>query len=331
MKRTALITGITGQDGSYLAKLLLEKDYAVYGLMPRSTRYAFTNLDYLGVTGEVDYITGDLADEASLIHAVRRTRPDEVYNLAAQSFVAASWDQPLWTTEVNACGALRLLEALRNFAPRAKFYQASTSEMFGNCSDNGIQTEQTPMHPCSPYAISKLYAYWIVNNYRESYGMFCVNGILFNHESPIRGLEFVTRKISHNVAKIKLGLANRFGLGNLDSRRDWGFAGDYVEAMHLMLQQETPDNFIVSTGETHSIRDFLDAAFRHVGISDWGRHVFIDPAFNRPAELVALQGSSDKARKILGWRPKVSFEDLVRMMIDADLKRLLPGDAAHVE
>ncbi len=330
MKRTALITGITGQDGSYLSKLLLEKDYTVYGLLPRSTRYAFANLDYLGVTGDVDIVDGDLADEASLINAVRRTRPDEVYNLAAQSFVGTSWDQPMWTTDVNACGTLRLLEAVKNFAPRARFYQASTSEMFGNCQESGIQTEETPMHPCSPYAISKLYAYWIVNNYRTSYGMFCANGIMFNHESPNRGKEFVTRKISYNVAKIKLGLTDRFGLGNLDSKRDWGFAGDYVEAMYLMLQQESADNFIVSTGETHSIRDFLDVAFNYVGISDWNRHVYIDPAFKRPAELVALQGSSNKAKEKLGWQPKVGFEELVRMMVDADLKRLQPsGEPGH--
>jgi len=330
MKRTTLITGITGQDGSYLSKLLLEKDYTVYGLLPRSTRYAFANLDYLGVTGDVDIVDGDLADEASLINAVRRTRPDEVYNLAAQSFVGTSWDQPMWTTDVNACGTLRLLEAVKNFAPRARFYQASTSEMFGNCQENGIQTEETPMHPCSPYAISKLYAYWIVNNYRTSYGMFCANGIMFNHESPNRGKEFVTRKISYNVAKIKLGLTDRFGLGNLDSKRDWGFAGDYVEAMYLMLQQESAGNFIVSTGETHSIRDFLDVAFNYVGISDWNRHVYIDPAFKRPAELVALQGSSNKAKEKLGWQPKVGFEELVRMMVDADLKRLQPsGKPGH--
>jgi GDPmannose 4,6-dehydratase len=273
MKRTALITGITGQDGTYLSRLLLEKGYTVYGLLPRSTRYAFANLDYLGVTEDVDFVDGDLADEASLINAVRRTRPDEVYNLAAQSFVGASWDQPIWTTDVNACGTLRLLEAVRNFAPTAKFYQASTSEMFGNCHENGIQTEETPMHPLSPYAIAKLYAYWIVNNYSKSYGMFCVNGILFNHESPIRGKEFVTRKISHSVASIRLGLSEKFGLGNLDSRRDWGFAGDYVEAMFQIVHHDTPENFIISTGKTHSVRDFVDMAFRHVGITDWRKRL----------------------------------------------------------
>ncbi|MGI6418799.1 MAG: GDP-mannose 4,6-dehydratase [Thermoguttaceae bacterium] len=326
MKRHALITGVTGQDGAYLSRYLLEKDYVVFGLVPRSTRYAFANLDYLGVTGDVDFIDGDLADEASLIHAVRRTRPAEVYNLAAQSFVGMSWDQPMWTTDVNACGTLRLLEAVRNFAPAARFYQASTSEMFGNCNENGIQTEETPMHPCSPYAISKLYAYWIVNNYRTSYGMFCVNGILFNHESPIRGKEFVTRKISHNVAKIKLGLSTRFGLGNLESKRDWGFAGDYVEAMYRIVHHETPENFIISTGETHSVREFLELAFRHVGIESWEKHVYIDPAFKRPAELINLRGSSDKAKEKIGWQPKVTFEALVQMMVDADLERLKVGE-----
>jgi GDPmannose 4,6-dehydratase len=322
MKKTAFITGVTGQDGAYLAKLLLEKEYKVYGLISRSTRYAFENLDYLGITSDVDFIDGDLCDEASLIHTIRRTHPDEVYNLAAQSFVGASWDQPMLTTDVNALGTLRLLEAVRCFAPRAKFYQASTSEMFGNSNEDGLQREETPMHPRSPYAIAKLYAYWIVNNYRASYGMFCTNGILFNHESPIRGKEFVTRKITYNVAKIKLGLSERFGLGNLDSKRDWGFAGDYVDAMRLILQQEEPDNFIVSTGETHSIREFLEAAFGHVGISDWEGHIFIDPRFKRPAELHTLQGTSAKAQTTLGWKPKVSFEQLVHMMVDADLARL---------
>jgi len=228
----------------------------------------------------------------------------------------------LLTTDVNACGTLRLLEAIKTFAPRARFYQASTSEMFGNFQQDGIKTEETPMHPRSPYAIAKLYAYWIVNNYRESYSMFCVNGILFNHESPIRGKEFVTRKISYNVARIKLGLTDRFGLGNLDSMRDWGFAGDYVEAMYLMLQLDAAENFIISTGETHSIRDFLDVAFNHVGITDWQKHVYIDPLSKRPAELYSLQGSSQKARMKLNWQPKVNFKELILMMVDADLERL---------
>ncbi len=322
MKKTALITGVTGQDGSYLSKLLLEKDYRVYGLIQRSTRYAFANLDYLGVTGEIDFIEGDMVDHASLINTVNRIRPNEVYNLAAQSFVGTSWDQPIITTEVNALGTLRLLEAVKTYCPSAKFYRASTSEMFGNSHDDGIQTEETPFHPRSPYAISKLYAYWIVRNYRESYSMFCCNGILFNHESPIRGKEFVTRKITHNVAKIKLGFTDKFGLGCLDSKRDWGFAGDFVQAMHLMMQQDAPEDFLISTGESHSIRDFLELAFNYVGMADWEKHVYIDPRFKRPAELYTLHGCSNKALNRLGWQPTTSFKQLVEMMVDADLKRL---------
>jgi GDPmannose 4,6-dehydratase len=322
MKKTALITGVTGQDGAYLSQYLLSKDYRVFGTVQRSTRYAFANLDYLGVTGEVDYIDADLTDEASLIHAVRISRPDEVYNMAAQSFVGISWDQPVVTSEINAMGVVRLLEAIRHFAPKARFYQASTSEMFGNSHNGGLQTEETPFHPRSPYAISKLFAYWIANNYKESYSLFCSNGILFNHESPIRGKEFVTRKITDAVARIKLGKMDKLGLGNLDSKRDWGFAGDFVQAMWLMLQQDEPDNYIVSTGETHSIRDFLDVAFSHVGIDNWEPYIYIDPAYKRPAELFTLKGKSDKAAKKLGWKPKVDFEQLVRMMVDADLERV---------
>ncbi len=322
MDRTALITGITGQDGGYLAKLLLGKGYRVFGLMERSTRYAFANLDYLGITADVDYLDGDMTDEASLIQAIRQSRPDEIYNLAAQSFVGTSWRQPILSTEVNAVGVLRLLEAVRHFAPTARFYQASTSEMFGNSHEDGLQTEETPFHPRSPYAIAKLYAYWIVNNYKESYGLFCANGILFNHESPIRGKEFVTRKITDAVARIKLGMLARIGLGNLDSERDWGFAGDYVDAMWRMLQRDQPANYIVSTGETHSIRDFLRVAFAHAGVADWEKRVYIDPAHKRPAELHSLRGKSDKARRELGWEPRVGFEELVRMMVDADLERV---------
>lgn len=320
--KTALITGVNGQDGAYLAKLLLEKGYKVFGIIRRSTRKAYENLEYLGVANEVNYVDGDLTDEASLIRAVRLVNPDEVYNLAAQSFVGTSWDQPQITTAANSMGVLYLLDTVKNFAPRAKFYQASTSEMFGNSSEEGIQTESTPFHPRSPYAVSKLYAHWIVVNYRESYNMFCCSGILFNHESPIRGKEFVTRKITDGVARIHLGVADRINLGNLDSKRDWGFAGDYVEAMYLMMQQDEPDNYIVSTGETHTIRDFLDVAFKHVGIDDWSSYVFLDPAFRRPAELFTLQGRSDKARKKLGWKPKVNFDQLVTMMVDADLGRV---------
>lgn len=322
MAKTALITGILGQDGGYLAKLLLEKDYKVYGLIRRYTNPNFGNLEYLGIADKIEYVSGDMTDEASLINVVKSIAPDEVYNLAAQSFVGSSWDQAKLTSEVNSLGVLYLLNAIKYFSPMTKFYQASTSEMFGNSSENGIQTEETPFHPRSPYAISKLYAHWMTVNFKESYGLFCASGILFNHESPIRGKEFVTRKISDGVARIKLGLSNEIRLGNLESKRDWGFAGDYVEAMWLMLQEKKPDNFLISTGETHSIKDFLDIAFDHAGIKSWKKYVKIDPRFKRPAELFELKGKSDKARKVLGWKPKVKFEELVKMMVDADIKRL---------
>lgn len=322
MKKTALITGILGQDGPYLAKLLLEKDYRVIGMLSRHSNPNFSNLDYLGITNDVEFVSGDLTDEASLITIIKSFRPDEVYNLAAQSFVGISWDQAKLTTDVNALGVLNILNAIKNFSPNTKFYQASTSEMFGNSHKDGIQTEDTPFHPRSPYAISKLYAYWITNNYKESYGMYCANGILFNHESPIRGKEFVTRKITDGVARIKLGVAKELRLGNLDSSRDWGFAGDYVDAMWRMLQQEEADNYIISTGETHTIRDFLNIAFAYVGITDWEPFVKIDPRFKRPAELFSLQGKSDKAEKKLGWKAHTSFEDLVKMMMEADLQRV---------
>ncbi len=322
MQKTAFVTGITGQDGPYLAKLLLEKGYRVFGLVPRHSNPNFSNTDYLGVTSGIEFVTGDLTDEGSLLQLIRSTRPDEVYNLAAQSFVGASWDLARLTTEANALGVLYLLNAVKHHQPTAKFYQASTSEMFGNSAeDGGVQTERTPFHPRSPYAISKLYAYWMTVNFRESYGMFTANGILFNHESPIRGREFVTRKIAEGVARIKLGLEESISLGNLDARRDWGFAGDYVEAMWLMLQQSHGDDYLVSTGETHSVREFLDAAFAHVGIADWQGLVKVDPRFKRPAEVNVLQGKSRKAEERLGWKPKVGFEELVRMMVDADLER----------
>ncbi|MBU1203300.1 GDP-mannose 4,6-dehydratase [Patescibacteria group bacterium] len=320
--KKALITGITGQDGAYLAKFLLSKDYKVYGLIRRIVNRDFSNLVYLGIDKDIDYIDGDLTDEASLIHAIKTIRPDEVYHLAAQSFVGTSWDQPIVTSEINAIGTLKLLDAIKHHHPSAKFYHAATSEMFGNSNFDGIQTEDTPFHPRSPYAISKLFAYWMTVNYRESFSMFCVNGILFNHESPIRGKEFVSRKITDGVARIKLGLANDIKLGNLDSKRDWGFAGDYVEAMWLMMQQDEADNYIISTGQTHSIRDFLDIAFKCVGINNWQPYVKIDPRFKRPAELFTLQGQNSKAREKLSWKPKVNFEELVKMMVEADLERL---------
>jgi len=322
MKKTALVTGILGQDGPYLAKLLLEKDYKVYGLMRRYSSPNFDNTDYLGVTKDIDFVTGDMTDEAILLSLIKNLQPDEVYNLAAQSFVGASWDLAKSTTEVNSLGVLHLLNAIKLYSPSSKFYQASTSEIYGNSNDKGIQVETTPFHPRSPYAISKLYAFWMTVNFRESYGMFCANGLLFNHESPIRGIEFVTRKISDGVARIKLGLSDKIALGNLDSKRDWGFAGDYVEAMWLMLQQKEADDYVISTGQNHSIKDFLDIAFNHVGIKDWKKYVELDPRFKRPAELLELKGKSEKAKKVLGWEPKVKFEQLVTMMVDADLGRL---------
>jgi GDPmannose 4,6-dehydratase len=322
MKKVALITGILGQDGPYLAKLLLEKDYKVYGLIRRRANPDFSNLDYLKITNQIEYLSGDMVDENSLTNIIKTIRPDEIYNLAAQSFVGISWDQSKLTTEINSLGTLYILNAIKNYVPNAKFYQASTSEMFGNSNEKGLQKEETPFHPRSPYAISKLYAYWMTINFKESYGMFCANGILFNHESPIRGKEFVTRKITDGVAKIKLGLAKEISLGNLNSRRDWGFAGDYVEAMWLILQQKEPDNYIISTGDTHSIEDFVKIAFNHAGIKDWKKYIKIDPRFKRPAELFTLKGKSDKAKKKLNWKPKVKFEELVKMMVDADIKRL---------
>ncbi|MEK7173426.1 MAG: GDP-mannose 4,6-dehydratase [Patescibacteria group bacterium] len=322
MRKTAFITGILGQDGPYLAKLLLGKGYEVYGLIRRYSNPNFSNTDYLEVTDRINFVMGDMIDESSLMNIIKTIQPDEVYNLAAQSFVGSSWDQARLTTEVNSLGVLYLLNAVKSFAPRAKFYQASTSEMFGNSSQKSLQNEDTPFHPRSPYAISKLYAHWIVNNFKESHGMYCVNGILFNHESPIRGREFVTRKISEGVAKIKLGLAKEIRLGNLNSKRDWGYAGDYVVAMWLMLQQPKPDNYIISTGENHSVEDFAREAFSYAGISDWKKYIKIDPQFKRPAELFTLCGKSDKARKILGWKPKVGFKKIVAMMVQADLDQL---------
>lgn len=322
MKKTALITGILGQDGPYLAKLLLEKDYKVYGMIRRYSNPNFSNLDYLGITNDIEYVQGDLTDEASLYSMIKIIRPNEVYNLAAQSFVGSSWDLTKLTTEVNALGVVYLLNALKSFSPLSKFYQASTSEIFGNSNLNGMQDEQTPFRPRSPYGISKLYAYWMTVNFRESYSLFTCNGILFNHESPIRGLEFVTRKISNGVARIKCGLTDKLHLGFLDAKRDWGFAGDYVEAMYLMLQQEKPDDYVVASGENHSVREFVQLAFKQAGIDNWKRYVVVDPRFLRPAEVYDLRGKADKAGRVLGWKPKVSFEELVKLMVEADLKRL---------
>ncbi len=321
MKKIALITGILGQDGPYLAKLLLEKDYKVYGLMRRYSRPHFGNLEYLGIMDKVDFIEGDLTDEASLINVIKTIRPQEVYNLAAQSFVGSSWEQAKITTEINAVGVLYLLNAIKFFSPTAKFYQASTSEMFGASHVDFRQDEETPFHPRSPYGVSKVYAHWMTVNFRESYNLFTVSGILFNHESPLRGIQFVTRKITDGVAKIKTGLATELLLGDLSPKRDWGFAGDYVEGMWMMLQQDEPDDYILATGETHSVQEFVEHAFAAAGIEDWKKYVKSDPRFKRPAEVVHLHGNPAKAHKKLGWKPKVSFEELVTMMVEADLAR----------
>jgi len=322
MAKTALITGILGQDGPYLAKLLLEKGYKVYGLMRRYSSPHYENLNFLGIMDQINFIDGDMTDDSSLLNVIKLIRPDEVYNLAAQSFVGTSWEQAKLTTEINALGVLSLLNAIKFFSPTSKFYQASTSEMFGLGNDDGYQDEKTCFHPRSPYGISKVYAYWMTVNFRESYGLFTSNGILFNHESPIRGIQFVSRKITDGVAKIKLGLAQNISLGNLDAKRDWGFAGDYVEAMYLMLQQAEPDDYVVGTGEYHSVKDFVELSFKEIGVTDWKKYVIIDPRFKRPAEVPHLRARIDKVKSKLHWQPKVSFDELVHMMVQADLKRL---------
>lgn len=315
MKR-ALITGITGQDGSYLAELLLSKGYKVYGLTRRSSTIVTDRISH--ILDKIELVSGDLLDQPSLMDAVATAQPDEVYNLAAQSFVHTSWAQPVLTGEFTAMGVTKVLEAVRRVAPKARFYQASSSEMFGKVQAVP-QIESTPFYPRSPYGVAKLYGHWITINYRESFGMHASSGILFNHESPRRGIEFVTRKISYHAAMIKHGMANEIRLGNLDARRDWGFAGDYVEAMWLMLQQEQPDDFVVSTDETHSVKEFVELAFARADL-DWKKYVKLDERFQRPAEVDLLIGSSAKARKILKWQPKVDFKGLVQMMVDADLK-----------
>jgi GDPmannose 4,6-dehydratase len=322
MTKSALITGITGQDGSYLAELLLNKGYKVYGLVRRTSTANTSRIGH--ILDKVCLIQGDVADQSSLIAAVRQSEPDEIYNLAAQSFVGSSWSQPLFTSDVTALGVTRLLEAIRVCGSNAKFYQASSSEMFGKAAESP-QNERTPFHPRSPYGVSKLYGHWITVNYRESYGMFTCSGILFNHESPRRGIEFVTRKISNGVARIYHGMDTELRLGNLDARRDWGFAGDYVEAMWLMLQQDTADDYVVATGETHTVREFCELAFEAAGL-DWEKYVKVDPKFLRPAEVELLLGDCAKAKKTLGWKPKVSFKELVRMMVEGDID-LLSSDA----
>ncbi|MBK7897704.1 MAG: GDP-mannose 4,6-dehydratase [Candidatus Promineifilaceae bacterium] len=320
----ALITGITGQDGSYLAEFLLEKGYDVIGMVRRTSTINFHRIS--PIQDQVTLVPGDLCDQVSMIHLLEEHRPDEVYNLAAQSFVQTSWNQPVFTGDVTALGVTRLLDAIRFVDPKIRFYQASSSEMFGKVVEVP-QRETTPFYPRSPYGVAKVYGHWITINYRESYDMHATSGILFNHESPRRGLEFVTRKITHHVAKIKLGLTHEIRLGNLDARRDWGYAGDYVKAMWLMLQQDQPDDFVIATGETHSVEEFLEVAFGHVNL-DWHDYVVQDERFMRPAEVDLLVGDPSKAGRKLGWEPAVSFEQLVKMMVDADIKLLEAGRVA---
>ncbi len=315
---TALITGVTGQDGSYLAELLLAKGYTVVGVVRRTSHDSYERIGHL--LDQLTIVPADLLDQHSLTTVIRDARPDEVYNLAAQSFVPTSWSQPVLTGEFTALGVTRILEAIRLAHPSARFYQASSSEMFGKVSQTP-QDEGTSFHPRSPYGVAKVYGHLITVNYRESYRLYAVSGILFNHESPRRGLEFVTRKVTDGVARIKLGLASELRLGNLEARRDWGFAGDHVDAMWRMLQQPQPDDYVVGTGVMHSVRDLVEIAFGHAGL-DWRQHVTVDPALIRPAEVDMLQADASKARRVLGWTPTVSFEQLIRMMVDADLKRL---------
>jgi GDPmannose 4,6-dehydratase len=317
-EKRALITGVTGQDGSYLAELLLEKGYEVYGMVRRSSTENFDRIAHL--THRITLVQADLLDQSSLVEALEEARPDELYNLGAQSFVPTSWKQPVLTAEFTAVGVTRLLEAVRRVDPDIRFYQASSSEMFGKVREVP-QNERTPFYPRSPYGVAKVYGHFITVNYRESYGLYAVSGILFNHESPRRGLEFVTRKISDGVARIKLGLCDELRLGNLDAKRDWGFAGDYVEAMWLMLQADEPEDYVIATGEEHSVQEFADIAFAHAGL-DSKQYVKTDPEFLRPAEVDHLVGDATKAREQLGWQPRVSFKDLGELMVDADVERM---------
>jgi GDPmannose 4,6-dehydratase len=327
MAKRAVITGITGQDGSYLAELLLEKGYEVVGVVRRTSAANLWRIEHL-----VDRITlkpADLLDQLSLIRLLQEVKPHELYNLAAMSFVPASWDQPMLTGEFNAQGVTRVLEAVRQVDHSIRIYQASSSEMFGKVREVP-QTEATPFYPRSPYGVSKVFGHYITVNYRESYGLFACSGILFNHESPRRGLEFVTRKVTDGVARIKLGLADKLSLGNLDAHRDWGFAGDYVRAMWLMMQQPQADDYVIATGVSHSVRDLVETAFGHVGL-DWQKHVRLDPALIRPAEVDHLIGDASKARRVLGWEPSVTFQALVNMMVDADLERLASAQRRHAD
>jgi GDPmannose 4,6-dehydratase len=321
MAKRALITGITGQDGSYLAELLLEKGYQVFGLVRRTSTQKFQRISH--IQDRITLISADMLDQTSLQSALQDAEPDEVYNLAAQSFVQTSWRQPVFTGDVTGLGVTRLLDAIRIVNPKIRFYQASSSEIFGKVQEVP-QRETTPFYPRSPYGVAKVYGHWITVNYRESYGLYACSGILFNHESPRRGHEFVTRKVTYNAARIKLGLANELRLGNLDAQRDWGFAGDYVKAMYLMLQQDSPDDYVVATGETHTVQKLVETAFGYLGL-DWRKYVVQDPAFMRPAEVDLLVGDPSKAGRVLGWEPQVSFDELVRMMVESDLKLLKDG------
>ena len=314
----ALITGVTGQDGSYLAELLLSKGYEVVGVVRRTSHHSYERIEHL--LDRIEVVAADLLDQHSLTVVLQDTRPDEVYNLAAQSYVPTSWTQPVLTGEFTALGVTRILEAIRLVHPSARFYQASSSEMFGRVTETP-QRETTSFYPRSPYGVAKVYGHWITVNYRESYNLYAVSGILFNHESPRRGIEFVTRKVTDGVARIKLGLSSQLKLGNLDARRDWGFAGDYVDAMWRMLQRPSPQDYVIGTGHTHSVRELVEAAFSHVGL-DWRTHVVTDPRFMRPAEVDLLQADPSKAKRELGWTPQVGFAELVAMMVDADLERL---------
>jgi GDPmannose 4,6-dehydratase len=322
----ALITGVTGQDGSYLAELLLAKGYEVVGMVRRTSHHSYERIEHL--LDRIEVVAADLLDQHSLTVVLQETRPDEVYNLAAQSYVPTSWTQPVLTGEFTALGVTRILEAIRLVHPTARFYQASSSEMFGKVTDTP-QREETSFYPRSPYGVAKVYGHWITVNYRESYGLYAVSGILFNHESPRRGIEFVTRKVTDGVARIKLGLARELRLGNLDARRDWGFAGDYVDAMWRMLQQDRPQDYVIGSGETHSVRELVELAFAHVGL-DYRQYVVSDPRYYRPAEVDLLLADPSKARRELGWSPKVGFAELVAIMVDADLERLTSGVSVAV-
>jgi GDPmannose 4,6-dehydratase len=344
MAKKALITGITGQDGAYLTKFLLGKGYEIYGAFRRSSDLHIGKLRYLGVESQVTFVPVELAELTNIYRAIERVKPDEIYNLGSQSFVSTAFEEPIFTADVTGIAVLRVLEAIRSVNPKIKFYQASSSEMFGK-AQSVPQNENTPFYPRSPYAVAKLFGHWITVNYRESYGMFACSGILFNHESPLRGLEFVTRKITNSAARIKLGLQNELKLGSLDSMRDWGYAAEYIEAMWMMLQQDKPDDYVIATGETHSVREFAEAAFEAIGIKIvWSGKgvaekgidqnssrtlITIDPQFFRPAEVPLLEGDSSKAKRILGWEPKVKFKELVRIMVKHDLK-LAKGESLEV-